>query len=413
MMQKLEAWCYGGKSKAFYTAQSKAIHQYNTKMMERLLLVMTMIIGMYLLVSTGSGHFSRYSSAYVVCFIALFFMLCSFKLKAKKPICFTRIYMILFSVVMFGFVCALGTFFEPNARATLVIVYVLVLPMLFVIPTHYMYGFLSLATAVFSITALCVKDLTSAQMDITHSITCIVIGIFLSHHILESRMALYAQREQLDARNAALDKKLQEKEIQLLQSRISIMLSQIQPHFLYNTLTAICGLCDENPKEAKKVTAEFADYLRHNLESLTQSTPVPFEDELRHTKVYLGIEKKRFEQRLNIVYDIANIDFRIPALTIQPLVENAVKHGVTRKKSGGTVTLSTRKLEDCYEIIIADDGVGFDVNEPLTDPNTHVGIENVRCRLWSICRGTLNIKSTVGDGTTAIIKIPRGRVSPC
>ncbi|MEG2619455.1 MAG: histidine kinase [Oscillospiraceae bacterium] len=209
------------------------------------------------------------------------------------------------------------------------------------------------------------------------------------------------------------DKQLREQERQLAQSRISIMLSQIQPHFLYNTLTAICGLCDENPKEAKKVTAEFADYLRHNLESLTQSTPVPFEDELRHTKVYLGIEKKRFEQRLNIVYDIANIDFRIPALTIQPIVENAVKHGVTRKKSGGTVTLSTRELEDCYEIIVADDGVGFDVNEPLTDPDTHVGIENVRCRLWSICRGTLDIKSTVGEGTTAIIRIPRRRVPPC
>ncbi|MEG0903521.1 MAG: histidine kinase, partial [Lachnospiraceae bacterium] len=292
------------------------------------------------------------------------------------------------------------------------IVYVLVLPMLFVIPTHYMYGFLSLATAVFSIIALHVKDLTSAQMDIVHSVTCIVIGIFLSHHILESRMVLYAQSEQLDARNAELDKELQEKEIQLLQSRISIMLSQIQPHFLYNTLTAICGLCDENPKEAKKVTAEFADYLRHNLESLTQSTPVPFEDELRHTKVYLGIEKKRFEQRLNIVYDIADINFRIPALTIQPIVENAVKHGVIRKKSDGTVTLSTREREDCYEIIIADDGVGFDVNEPLTDPDTHVGIENVRCRLWSICRGTLDIKSIVGEGTTAIIRIPRGKVQP-
>ncbi|MEG2258344.1 MAG: histidine kinase [Lachnospiraceae bacterium] len=208
------------------------------------------------------------------------------------------------------------------------------------------------------------------------------------------------------------DKQLRQQERQLTQNRISIMLSQIQPHFLYNTLTAICGLCDENPKEAKKVTAEFADYLRHNLESLTQSTPVPFEDELRHTKVYLGIEKKRFEQRLNIVYDIANIDFRIPALTIQPIVENAVKHGVTRKKSGGTVTLSTREMEDCYEIIIADDGVGFDVNEPLTDLDTHVGKENVRCRLWSICRGTLDIKSTVGEGTTAIIRIPRGKVPP-
>ncbi|MEG1578015.1 MAG: histidine kinase [Oscillospiraceae bacterium] len=205
------------------------------------------------------------------------------------------------------------------------------------------------------------------------------------------------------------DKQLREQERQLTQNRISIMLSQIQPHFLYNTLTAICGLCDENPQEAKKVTAEFADYLRHNLESLTQSTPVPFEDELRHTQVYLGIEKKRFEEKLNIVYDIANVDFRIPALTIQPLVENAVKHGVTRKKAGGTVTISTREREDCSEIIISDNGVGFDVSEPPADTDTHVGIENVRGRLWSICHGTLDIKSKVGEGTAAIIRIPRGK----
>ncbi|MEG0050469.1 MAG: hypothetical protein RR865_15040, partial [Clostridia bacterium] len=177
MTQKLEAWCYGGKSKAFYTAQSEAIHQYNTKMMERLLLVMTMILGFYLVVSTGSGLFSKYSIAYTACFFALFLMLCIFKLKAKKSILFTKSFIILFSVVMFAFVCALGTFFEPNARATLVIVYILALPMLFVIPTHYIYGFLFLATAVFSMTALCVKDLISAQMDIAHSVTCIVIGI--------------------------------------------------------------------------------------------------------------------------------------------------------------------------------------------------------------------------------------------
>ncbi|MEG1947893.1 MAG: hypothetical protein RR139_12460, partial [Lachnospiraceae bacterium] len=237
MKQKLEAWCYGGKSKAFYTAQSEAINRYNTKMMERLLLVMTMIIGAYLVVSMGSGLFSKYSSAYIACFLALFSMLYSFKLKKKKSVLFTRSFIILFSVVMFAFVYALGTFFEPTARATLVIVYILVLPMLFVIPTHYIYGFLSLATVLFAITALCVKDLTSARMDIAHSVTCIVIGIFLSRHILESRMALYAQSDELDTRNAELDRELQEKEIQLLQSRISIMLSQIQPHFLYNTLT--------------------------------------------------------------------------------------------------------------------------------------------------------------------------------
>lgn len=205
------------------------------------------------------------------------------------------------------------------------------------------------------------------------------------------------------------DKQLREQERLLAQSRISIMLSQIQPHFLYNTLTAICGLCDENPKEAKRVTAEFADYLRHNLESLAQSTPIPLEDELRHTQVYLSIEQKRFENRLHIVFDIAACHFRVPALVIQPLVENAVKHGVIKKKGGGTVTIATRERGNAYEISIADDGVGFDPDLPLTDSNAHIGIKNVRYRLWSICHGTLAIVSKVDGGTVVTIRIPKGR----
>lgn len=207
------------------------------------------------------------------------------------------------------------------------------------------------------------------------------------------------------------DKQLREQERQFTQSRVSIMLSQIQPHFLYNTLTAICGLCDENPKEAQKVTAEFANYLRHNLDSLTQSTPVPFENELRHTKVYLRIEQRRFGHRLNIVYDIAVSNFRVPALTIQPIVENAVKHGVTKIKTGGTVTIITKEREDCYEIIVDDDGFGFDIDNVQTDSDTHIGIKNVRYRLWSICHGTLTITSKPGVGTVSTIRIPKGRMS--
>ncbi|MEG1577324.1 MAG: histidine kinase [Oscillospiraceae bacterium] len=199
-----------------------------------------------------------------------------------------------------------------------------------------------------------------------------------------------------------------QQESQLAQSRMAILLSQIQPHFLYNTLTAICGLCDENPKEAKKVTAEFADYLRHNLDSLTQSKPVPFEDELKHTKVYLGIEQKRFEERLRVVYDIEMADFCIPALTLQPLVENAVKHGIVKRKNGGTVTISTRERASCYEIIVTDDGVGFDPSVPPDASNSHIGIQNVCDRLWSMCRGTLAIESEIGKGTAATIKIPKG-----
>lgn len=198
-----------------------------------------------------------------------------------------------------------------------------------------------------------------------------------------------------------------EREQELTQSRIAILLSQIQPHFIYNTLTVICALCDENPKEAKKVTVEFADYLRHNLESLNQSQPIPFSEELRHTEVYLNIEKKRFGDRLNIAYDIRAKDFRIPSLTAQPLVENAVKHGVRKRKKGGTVTLSTAEHENYYEIRIKDDGIGFDPLKPKTDGKSHIGIENVRDRLNSMCQGTLSVTSEAGIGTTAVIKIPK------
>ncbi|MEG2908385.1 MAG: histidine kinase [Erysipelotrichaceae bacterium] len=202
--------------------------------------------------------------------------------------------------------------------------------------------------------------------------------------------------------------RLQEQDELLVQSHIAILLSQIQPHFLYNTLTVICGLCDENPKEAKKVTADFADYLRHNLDSLSQNTPIPFLDELQHVKLYLAIEKKRFEEKLNIVYDIKTEIFLLPSLTVQPIVENVVKHGILKRKSGGTITISTQENTDHYEIKICDDGIGFRTNLVKSDGKTHIGIENVRERLWGMCKGTIFIESEIGKGTVVTIRIPKG-----
>lgn len=210
-MKKLESWCYGDKSKDFYIKQSDAIHQYNSKMMDRLLLVMTVIIGIYLYASMGSGPFSKYSSVYRPCFLALLLMLGTFKLKGHSSIILTKAYIVMFSVVLFAFVCILGTVFEPDTRATLFIVYVLVLPMLFIVPTHYMYGYLGIATIIFSALALQMKPLYIAQMDIVHSMTCLTIGIFTCHHIMASRMALYSASEELDLRNLQLEQEITER----------------------------------------------------------------------------------------------------------------------------------------------------------------------------------------------------------
>ena len=167
-------------------------------------------------------------------------------------------------------------------------------------------------------------------------------------------------------------------------------------------------LCTLDPERAQEATVTFADYLRGNMDSLKQTAPMPFETELEHLKKYLYIEKLRFGKKLNIVYDIQATDFKVPLLSIQPLVENAVKHGVGMKKKGGTVTISTKRTDSGYEIIIADDGVGFDTNAPKKDDGrSHVGMENTKKRLKDLCGADVVITSTVGEGTTVRVILPK------
>ena len=97
----------------------------------------------------------------------------------------------------------------------------------------------------------------------------------------------------------------------------------------------------------------------------------------------------------------------VPALSVQPLVENAVKHGTAKKSGGGTVNVKICEYDDFYEIYVIDDGVGFDLSQPPDDERLHLGMENVRRRLDAMCGGTLTVSSALGKGTTAVIRIPK------
>lgn len=200
---------------------------------------------------------------------------------------------------------------------------------------------------------------------------------------------------------------LARKEKEAADLRISILISQIAPHFIYNTLTSIQQMCESNPKQAKETVGEFAEYLRGNLDSLGLDGPIPFERELKHVKCYLAIEKKRFGDRVNVSYDIEDEEFLIPSLTLQPLVENAVKHGLCKKRGGGTIWIHTERSQDEVKIIVQDDGVGFDRKQTASDGREHVGIRNVQTRLKDMCDGTLEISSTPGEGTKAVILLPQ------
>ena len=200
----------------------------------------------------------------------------------------------------------------------------------------------------------------------------------------------------------------QQMQKELYEAKVSLMVSQIQPHFLYNSLTSIAMMCTKDPKKARSATINFADYLRGNMNSLKQKAPVPFAQELEHLKKYLMLEEMRFGDMLHIEYDIQTTDFAIPQLSVQPLVENAVKHGVGMKEDGGTVTIATREEDDCYKVIITDDGVGFDTAKPIEDDGrSHVGMENVRQRLKELCDADVIIESEIGKGTVATIRIPK------
>ena len=201
-------------------------------------------------------------------------------------------------------------------------------------------------------------------------------------------------------------KNLVENERELMQSQVSLAISQIQPHFLYNTLSTIAELCRKDSAMAEEVTNRFALYLRGNLEHMGDSFPVEFSKELKHVQTYLWIEKIRFQEELQVVYDIQTEDFIIPALTVQPLVENAVKHGMMGSENVCTITIRTKCVERGYQVIIEDDGCGFDPEEVKNDGRKHIGIESVRNRLRFMVGGILTVRSVIGKGTTVIIEIP-------
>ena len=212
-------------------------------------------------------------------------------------------------------------------------------------------------------------------------------------------------------REANIEKELAQKELALSESNNSLVLSQIQPHFLYNALTSIYRLCDVKPEAAKEAVSNFSKYLRGNLDSIKQTKMISFADELKHLQAYLSLEKIRYDDDLDIKYDIKATEFFIPPLTVQPLVENAVNHGISDLPGGGLVTISTEEKRDYYEIRVSDNGVGFDPETVPEDGRSHLGIMNVRSRLNIMCHGTLDIKSSPGDGTVAIIQIPKGGVT--
>ena len=227
----------------------------------------------------------------------------------------------------------------------------------------------------------------------------LVIAVVMVLRLIPQNINAAAKAKELEMERVALNAELTE-------SRMSTMMSQIRPHFIYNTLGTIEQLCDLDPKKAGELVHDFAKYLRGNFGELDNPKPILMSKEMEHVHHYVSIENVRFPD-MTFTFEMNSNDFKIPALTVQPIVENAIKHGLMKLQKGGSINVVSYETETDYCISVVDDGVGFDPSLPPSDDRKHVGLHNIRERLKAMVGGTLEIESAVGEGTRVLIKIPK------
>ena len=228
-----------------------------------------------------------------------------------------------------------------------------------------------------------------------------IVALVVVLRIIPGNINAAAKAKELETEKNALN-------AQLAQSRISTMMSQIRPHFIYNTLGSIEQLCNIDPPKAGKLVHNFAMYLRGNFGELDNPRPIRMSQEMEHVRYYVSIESVRFPD-MTFAFDMKSDDFMLPALSIQPIVENAIKHGLMPLDRGGSVHVTSWETPSSYCVSIEDDGVGFDTNI-LLDERKHIGLRNIRERLEATVGGTLSIESAIGKGTKVQLTIPKENI---
>ena len=190
---------------------------------------------------------------------------------------------------------------------------------------------------------------------------------------------------------------------EIAHERASVLVLQMRPHFIYNTLMSIHSLCSLDPQMAQQITMDFTNYLRRNFNAVASDSTIPFSTELEHTRAYLAVEQARYDDMLVVDYDTPFTRFRLPPLTLQPIVENAVKHGMDLDSDPLCISIRTRYTDVGTEIIVEDNGIGFD---PSGESEPHIALKNIRQRLEMMCGGTLELTSREAGGTRVTIRVP-------
>ena len=244
-----------------------------------------------------------------------------------------------------------------------------------------------------------------------------------ARYMVEQERKIGEEREQLLRERIAVEKekvRFLEKQVEVDRERIHLYHSQIQPHFIYNSLTAVMSWLPPDSK-AGEVLAHFTGFLRGSIDMLTETECIPAKREYATVEHYLYMEKERYGDDVTVETDMQDLGFLLPTFTIQSLVENAINHGIRKRQDGrGVLSIRSRQTAEEHIIEVQDNGVGFDTallveesgNLPVpsgqeNSQQAHIGLKNLKKRLEMMCGGTLEIESTVGVGTLARVRIPK------
>lgn len=228
-------------------------------------------------------------------------------------------------------------------------------------------------------------------------------GLFIS---LLAGVAVYSVEKMRELKREESAWEIQNLQQQLEREQTNMLLSQISSHFFYHTLNALQALIVLKPDAAYKMAGDFARYLRFNIDTITaEGGVVSFKEELRAVRAYVDINREQLGDRLRVIYDVRDVDFKMPALTVQPVVENAILHGIKPKVGGGTVSISLTEEDAAWRVAVEDDGLGFNPGEE--GKRGSVGLSNLRRRIAQFPDCRLEIRSAPGEGTRVFLFVPK------
>ena len=230
----------------------------------------------------------------------------------------------------------------------------------------------------------------------------VLVGLFLGYQKTRGTMAALLVLEQ-------------SRTDEIRAREVRNIISQLQPHFLYNTLASIQYLCRSDQQRAQTALGQFCSVMRGNMASVARRKKIPFEQELEHTKSYVDLEQLRFGDRLTVHYDIQATDFLIPALTLQSVVENSIKYGACIRKYGGIVMVTCKTIGKWVEITVSDNGTKRDDDyyrwqDRWEDHPNHVGLQTVQDRLQAVMEGELILTYHEGMGAVVTVRILKEEV---